>query len=109
MATSKLKVDCGIVHSNYDGVAVLQVNGNTYYDLFTLDAGVWEIFVTMYMASGIAVICHGNSIDNTIAEANFGGASAVGVVKFDTPTTVQMFVTANTTINRFKAEAVRIA
>ena len=110
MATSKIIPNVQVVHSKFDGTQTLQVSGSTYYGLFeNLPAGLWLITITAYFAAGEMLVCYGNSIDNIISENNDGGHSGAGIVKLTSPTTIQLYFTNNNTVNRFKAEAIRLA
>lgn len=110
MATSKIIPNAQVVHSKYAGSPVLQVSGGVYYGLFeNLPAGLWLITITAYFAAGEMLVCYGNSIDNIISENNDGGHSGAGVIHLTSTTTIQMYFTNNNTVNRFKAEAIRLA
>lgn len=113
MAESKMKQGIRMVHSVYDGTTELQVSGTTYYSLFNLTAGTWIITLTFYTYAGEVLICYGNTINNNILECGKSsfelGQSGAGIIQLNTPTTIQMYCTQNTTLYRFKAEAIRIA
>ena len=114
MAESKIKVDCGIIHSVYDGITQLQTNQEVYYDLFpNLEPGTYIVFITFYTYTGELLICYGSNVNNVVCECGRtgleAGQSGAGIIHLTETTTLQLYSVLATTVYRFKAEAVKIA